>query len=153
MIDAGDEPARALSQAMDFHPVANQAPDLGLAHSLRVGLASLEERSPRETGAALVFLADQPLVQLSVVERLVAEWKAGAGMIVRPRYQANPGIPGHPVLLDRSIWPLVRRLQGDQGFAGLSESVSPPPVILDVAGDNPDVDTLADLQAIEEFRQ
>jgi CTP:molybdopterin cytidylyltransferase MocA len=103
-----------------------------------------------DTGAALVFLADQPLVQLAVVEALVAAWKAGTGVMVRPRYKANPGIPGHPALLDRSIWPLAQQLHGDRGFAGLLDSILRPSVILDVAGDNPDVDTLADLQSLEE---
>jgi molybdenum cofactor cytidylyltransferase len=151
VIAAADEPARALSESSGFHPVVNQAPHLGLSHSLRIGLESLEKHSPSETGAALVFLADQPLVQLDVVRALVAAWKAGTGAMVRPRYEATPDIPGHPVLLDRSIWHLVQRLHGDRGFAGLLDSISQPIVILDVTGDNPDIDTPADLRALEEF--
>ena len=151
MIAAGDEQARASSEASGCHPVVNQAPHLGLSHSLRIGLESLEQHSWKETGAALVFLADQPLVRLGVVEALVSAWKAGGRVMVRPRYEATPDIPGHPVLLDRSIWPLVQRLHGDRGFAGVLDSISQPIMILNVAGDNPDIDTPADLRALEEL--
>jgi CTP:molybdopterin cytidylyltransferase MocA len=119
---------------------------------LQLGLAALESRRPGEryTGAALVFLADQPRVRGEIVEAVISAWRSGTGAIVRPRYEARPDVPGHPVLLDRSIWPLLHRLKGDHGLAGLPELASVPTITLAVAGDNPDVDTPADLNAIEE---
>jgi molybdenum cofactor cytidylyltransferase len=153
VIRAGDEHSLRLTEASGFHPVVNHAPPLGLSHSLRIGIESLEERRPIEVGAALIFLADQPLVQLGVVEKLVAEWRSGSGKLVRPRYHDEADVPGHPVLLDRSVWPLMQHLSGDRGLAGLLDIISQPIVILDVPGDNPDVDTPADLQALEEFPQ
>jgi CTP:molybdopterin cytidylyltransferase MocA len=101
-------------------------------------------------GAALVFLGDQPMVRLAVVEALIAAWRDGSAAIVRPRYQGCPHVPGHPTLLDHSIWPLAHQLEGDRGFAGLLASVSIDTFLLDVPGDNPDVDTRADLHTLEE---
>ena len=143
-----DERGLALAQAGGLEAIINHAPEQGLSHSLRLGLAALEASAPGEAGAALVFLADQPLVRLDVVEALVA---AGGDQIVRPRYQGHPDAPGHPVLLPRSVWEHARRLEGDRGFSALLSSSLPETLTLDVTGDNPDVDTLADLEALEGF--
>ena len=152
IIAAEDPESRALAEKAGIEPVLNDAPSQGLSRSLQLGLAALERRKPGEpdAGAALVFLADQPLVRLGVVEALVAAWRVGDAGIFRPRYEARPDTPGHPVLLNRSIWHLAHQLDGDHGFAGLANLDSVRVVTLDVAGDNPDIDTPADLQALEE---
>jgi molybdenum cofactor cytidylyltransferase len=153
IISADDQESRALVEKAGIEPVLNDAPSQGLSRSLQLGLAALERRKPGEpyAGAALVFLADQPLVRLGVIEALVAAWRAGDAGIFRPRYEARPDTPGHPVLLNRSIWHLAHQLDGDHGFAGLANLDSVRVVTLDVAGDNPDIDTPADLQALEEL--
>ena len=152
VISAEDDDSRALVEKAGIEAVLNDAPGQGLSHSLQLGLAALERRKAGEpsAGAALVFLADQPLVRLGVVEGLVAAWRAGSADIFRPRYEARPDRPGHPVLLSRSVWQLAHQLEGDHGFAGLADHGSVRVATLDVPGDNPDVDTPADLQALEE---
>jgi molybdenum cofactor cytidylyltransferase len=150
VVGRGDDAARRLAENASLETIINDAPHLGLSHSLRLGLADLEQRPSSDVGAALVFLGDQPLVRLAVMEALIAAGRARTGRIVRPRYQMRPDVPGHPVLLDRSIWPLASQLRGDRGFATLLDSVAFPIVTLDVPGDNPDVDTRADLHALEE---
>jgi molybdenum cofactor cytidylyltransferase len=147
VVGADDEPARALTEGTGLEPVVNDAPHLGLSHSVQLGLSALEEqRDPVD--AAVIFLGDQPMVRLAVVEALTTAWRSGSGSIVRPRYQGSPHVPGHPTLLDRSIWPLARHLQGDRGFSALLATADT--FLLDVPGDNPDVDTRADLHALEE---
>jgi molybdenum cofactor cytidylyltransferase len=153
IIPAEDQGSRALVEKAGIEPVLNDAPGQGLSRSLQLGLAALERRKAGEpyAGGALVFLADQPLVRLGVVEELVAAWRAGDAGIFRPRYAARPDTPGHPVLLNRSVWHLAQQLDGDHGFAGLADQGSVRVVTLDVPGDNPDIDTPADLQALEEL--
>ena len=56
---------------------------------------------------------------------------------------------GHPVLLDRSVWPLADRLRGDAGFGALRPPGSAGVALIDVAGRNPDVDTPADLDTLQ----
>ena len=148
VVAADDERALWLARARGLGTVINDAPELGLSHSVRLGLAELEARAG-DAGAALVFLGDQPLVRADVVEALVG--RVGSGSIIRPRYEARPDAPGHPVLLARSVWARARELKGDRGFSALLDSSPHETVLLDVKGDNPDVDTPADLKALEEF--
>lgn len=149
VVPVDDDAARTLCRNAGLTALSNDSPHLGLSHSLRLGLGALEEITPRDNGAALVFLGDQPLVQVNVVERVIAEYVASSAGVVRPRYQNNPGVPGHPVLLDRSIWHLARGLRGDRGLAGLLQSASVETMMVDIPGDNPDIDTVADLHALE----
>jgi CTP:molybdopterin cytidylyltransferase MocA len=149
VVAADDELAVKLVRAAGLVPVVNNAPGLGLSHSLRLGLASLETRGATEGGGAMIFLGDQPLVRLEVIEQLAQAWRQGCGTIIRPRYESRGDAPGHPVLVSREMWPRARRLEGDLGFIAALDGSSPDVVTLDIAGDNPDVDTPADLQAIE----
>jgi CTP:molybdopterin cytidylyltransferase MocA len=150
VVAAGDERGLALAQARGLDTVINDVPELGLSHSLRLGLSEIEARTGEKAVGALVFLGDQPLVRLDVVEALVAGRR---GPIVRPRYEDHPDTPGHPVLLDRSIWTRALHLEGDDGFRAPTSSASTGTVLVDVKGDNPDVDTPADLDTLEGYAQ
>jgi len=85
----------------------------GMASSLRVGLAACSRKSE----AAAVLLADQPTVGHALVNRVIAGWAAGGREAARPVYAGRQGevVPGHPVLLGRSLWPAVKGLSGEQG--------------------------------------
>ena len=149
VIAGDDERALGLVRAAGLRPLVNNSPGEGLSGSLRLGLEALEHAG--QAVAAMVFLADQPRVSLEVVERLVSAWSSGSGSIIRPRYAAGPDVPGHPVLLPRSLWHRARQLQGDQGFNAVPASISRETVVIDVPGNNPDVDTVADLERLEEL--
>ncbi len=147
--DQDSRTAQLVCQA-GLEMVLNDDPEAGMSRSLRLGLEALEQDHP--PAAALIFLGDQPLVRLEVIEMLTAAWREGRGTIIRPRYAAAPQIPGHPVILSRAVWQQARSLQGDTGFNAVD--VTPgQTVILDVPGHNPDVDTRADLQALEGLRR
>jgi molybdenum cofactor cytidylyltransferase len=139
-----DDAIAALVRSAGLPYVVNPDSDQGLSTSLRCGLAAL----PADAGAALVLLGDQPMIRLDVITRLAAAWRAGAGPILRPRYAGSPGTPGHPVLLERTVWPLADRLEGDAGLGALIASGKAEVTVVDVAGVNPDVDTPADLHAL-----
>jgi molybdenum cofactor cytidylyltransferase len=145
-----DDRVTALCRAAGLSPVHNDRPELGISHSLQLGLAALEQLPDTPVRAALVLLGDQPLVRLAVIEKLIAAWRSGSAPVVRPHYAAQPQVPGHPILLDRSVWPLREELKGDQGFAGLLASHAIPVLTLAVSEYNPDIDTGADLHALEE---
>jgi molybdenum cofactor cytidylyltransferase len=143
----GDEATRELADAAGLTSLINPAPELGLGHSLHLALNQLQNLLHPPAGA-LVFLGDQPLVRLEVVDAVIRAWQNQRPGLVRPRYQASPLTPGHPVLLDRSIWHLTAQLHGDAGFSAVADSSDA--LTIDVPGDNPDVDTRADLTALEE---
>lgn len=146
VVGVSDPGSAALTSSAGLNPILNDAPELGLSHSLQLGLATLTAQTDPEVGAALIFLADQPLVRSDVIEVLVTAWREGREPMIRPRYRSHPEVPGHPVLLARPAWSQARALDGDRGFGSLLNST----VMLDVPGNNPDVDTLADLHALEE---
>lgn len=141
-----NERIRALALEAGLELVWNDAPASGLSRSLQLGLDYL---AGTEVSAVLIFLADQPLVRLDVVRSLVTAWHRGSSPVVRPCYQTEPEVPGHPVLLDRSAWWLRHRLAGDTGLSSLLGLIGTPPELVAVAGGNPDIDTLAELHAHE----
>ena len=80
----------------------------GMGSSLAVGLGAV----PDECAAAVVALADQPLVGPEAVRRLLAAHAAGASVAVA----CYDGRPRNPVLISREYWPEVIALaSGDVG--------------------------------------
>jgi len=117
-----------------------------LATSLRAGLAALEApwRSPAPP-ATLLCLADQPGLNPEVIGTLVAAWRKGVAPVLRPRYAETPEVPGHPVLIDRTLWPLSAEASGDEGLGPVLARRPGLVQAIDVPGRNPDIDTAADL--------
>jgi CTP:molybdopterin cytidylyltransferase MocA len=120
----------------------------GMGSSLRAALRALTELEVGpEVGAAVVALADQPLVGAEAVGRLIAAYQAGAGVAVA----AYGGKPRNPVLLAREHWPeVVAAATGDQGARAFLRA-RPELVTLVECGDTgrpDDIDTPADLEQI-----
>ncbi len=119
-----------------------------MADSLRRGIAVIRELEPSEEDAILICLGDQPLLRLDVIAALSDAWRAGA-RAVRPSYRDDPGTPGHPLLLDRSLWSLAPEMTGDAGFGPVLARNATPVHVVSVAGHNPDIDTASDLAGLD----
>ena len=120
----------------------------GMGSSLRAALRVLADPDVgAEVGAAVVALADQPLVGAEAVSRLIAAYQAGAGVAVA----AYDGRPRNPVLLAREHWPeVIAMATGDQGARAFLRA-RPDLVTLVECGDTgrpDDIDTPADLEHI-----
>ena len=123
-----------------------------MGSSLRAALRALAEPDDaavlaQEVGAAVVALADQPLVGAEAVARLIAAYRAGASVAVA----AYDGKPRNPVLLAREHWPeVIATATGDQGARAFLRA-RPDLVTLVECGDTgrpDDIDTPADLERI-----
>jgi len=80
----------------------------GMGSSLAAGLGAV----PAGHSAAVVALADQPLVGSESVRRLIAAFGAGARVVVA----CYEGRPRNPVLIGREHWPeVVAMATGDVG--------------------------------------
>ncbi len=145
VVAEADVPIADLTRQSGAVPVINPDPARGLSSSLALGLAAIGDLD-----AALVLLGDQPLVRLEVIEALVRAWRESGVSVVRPRYARTPEIPGHPVLLTRSIWPLAMLLEGDSGFGKRFAPGATGVLVVDVPGENPDVNTPADLLKLKD---
>lgn len=80
----------------------------GQASSLRVGLLAVADRFP----GAVVLLGDQPGIGGEAIRAVIETQLRTGAAIVRTTYR---GMPGHPVYLDRSIWPEIMEASGDLG--------------------------------------
>ena len=80
----------------------------GMGSSLAAGLRAV----PEDCAAAVIALADQPLIGPGVVRRLIAAYRAGAEVVAA----AYDGKPRNPVLLARRHWPeVLATAVGDAG--------------------------------------
>jgi CTP:molybdopterin cytidylyltransferase MocA len=101
----------------------------GLSASLSVGVTALEDCE-----AVVVTLGDQPLIAAGAIRRVIAARGPTPG--VRATYG---GVPGHPVLLERSLFGAVMELRGDRGAGELLHGARE--VSCDGLGSPVDVDT------------
>ena len=116
----------------------------GMGSSLAAGLAAV----PAGCQAAVVALADQPLIGPAAVRRLIGAYRNGATVAVA----AYHGRPRNPVLLAREHWPAVTALAaGDVGARPFLRAH--PDLVTQVecadTGSPDDVDTPADLARVE----
>ena len=116
----------------------------GMSTSVRAGLTAVEP----DSRAAVVLLADQPLIGPEAVRRLVAAFESGAEVAVATYESA----PRNPVLFAREVWPLLEdELSGDEGARGFirrhPELVTEIPC--DDVADPVDVDTVEDLDRLK----
>jgi len=128
----------------DVRTVYNPDWRTGMGSSLRAALRAL---AGADAGAAVIALADQPLVGREAVARLIAAYQAGATVAVA----AYEGRPRNPVLLAREHWPeVIETATGDQGARAFLRA-HPDLVTLVECGDTgrpDDIDTRADLERI-----
>jgi molybdenum cofactor cytidylyltransferase len=87
--------------------IRNTAYREGLSTSLKAGFADC----PAEARAAVVLLADMPLIGPALIDNLIAAWDERS-VAVAPTYQ---GQRGNPVLLSRALAGEIDALAGDSG--------------------------------------
>lgn len=120
----------------------------GQSTSVQAGLRAM---SPGAR-AAVVSLADQPLVGTGAVERLSKAFERGAKVAVA----SYDGQRRNPVLFAREVWPLlIEELSGDEGARAVLRHH--PELVTEVAcdgvGDPVDVDTQEDLFRLRGMRE
>jgi CTP:molybdopterin cytidylyltransferase MocA len=130
--------------------VHNPAWPTGMGSSLAAGLSALRSLPPGECGAAVIALADQPLVSPECVTRLIAAHRGGAGIAVA----GYGGRPRNPVLIAREHWAEVLTMaDGDAGARPFLRA-HPGLVTLVECGDTgrpDDIDTPEDLARVTEL--
>lgn len=137
--DAVADFGRRTGQADRLRCVHARDHALGLAHSLKAGVAAL----PADADGVFVFLGDMPGVPHDVAARLVA--RLGPGVLAAaPTHQ---GRRGHPVLFARALFGDLAAFTGDSGAGALLARLGPGLVLEEIAhaGVLADVDTAADL--------
>lgn len=109
-----EEILESVEFAEDVVVVLNPDWEEGIASSLRVGLDALMRAKTAD--AVFVALGDQPTIPDDVPHRLATVRKTSRMPAIVPEYRYATT---NPVLIDRSLWPMLMSLTGDKGAAGL----------------------------------
>ncbi len=144
VVGAEGERLRSITAAYETRIIENPDWAEGMSTSVRAGLRACTY----DARAAVVCLADQPLVGAVAVERLVEAFEQGATVTVA----TYGGEMRNPVLFARGVWPLLlREMSGDRGarvFLKHHREIVTEVSCDDVA-DPADVDTVEDLRRLE----
>lgn len=109
---------------------------VGMASSLKAGLGSCTDAD-----AVVVALGDQPGVTVDRVRTVTAAFAPGRDLVV----PVHRGVPAHPVLFGRSLFPELEALSGDVGAREVVRRHAREAVWIEVEP-LPDIDTPEDYQ-------
>jgi molybdenum cofactor cytidylyltransferase len=104
--------ASALELPASARVVVNEDYESGQSSSLRAALDSVHPGAE----ATAILLGDQPGLTSAAIRKVLDAFRESDAPILRALWQ---GTPGHPVILARSEWASIRRLEGDKGARDL----------------------------------
>lgn len=104
--------ARTALQDLQVQYIINEDWPSGQSTSIKKGLKAL----PREASAALFFLADQPFISTELINEIIKRYKGSHDRVIIPRVGAQRT---NPVLIDRSFFPELEKIEGDTGARAL----------------------------------
>jgi len=124
--------------------VVNSEYDRGQWSSLIAGLGTVDR--PGVAGV-LVTPVDVPLVSAVTVRAVIDRYRRSHARIVRPTSGARHG---HPLLIDRSLFPELRAADPSEGAKPVVRAHASPEGDLDIADEGAftDIDTVADYERI-----
>ncbi len=134
VLGAHQEMIRPLLEGLPLSLVSNSAWPEGMASSIRAGISWA---AAGNCDAALILSCDQPLLTVAHLDRLARAYPAP---MIGSRYG---GVLGIPAVFDRSLFPELTALQGDQGARHLLRSGGPV-IEIDWPEGTSDVDTPED---------
>jgi nicotine blue oxidoreductase len=150
----GADPVVVVTGAAPVEPpgaLAVHNPDwrTGMGSSLVAGLAALRSGAVADCTAAVIALADQPLVGAESVRRLIAAHAGGAGASIA--VASYDGKPRNPVLIAREHWDEVAAMAA--GDAGARPFLRAHPELITLVecggtGRPDDIDTPEDLARV-----
>ena len=132
-----------LAKELSFTPIENTRPDLGISHTVALGLTELAD-----CDAVLFQVSDQPLLRRETVAELTEFY------LSRPDHIAalsHGGVRGNPCIFPARFFPELLALTGDRGGSAVIRQ-HPEALALweSDAGQLADVDTPAALEALRQ---
>jgi molybdenum cofactor cytidylyltransferase len=100
------ERAREELHGLPCEVVLNAGYAEGIHSSVRTGIAAL----PAGCSAAVVLLADMPLVEAGMIRVLLDRYRTDRPSLVVSDYE---GVDAPPILYDRALFPELRELEGE----------------------------------------
>ena len=129
----------ALAGEYGFAAIYNDAPELGLSRSIRLGLTPL-----LDCDGVLFSVADQPWLKRESAEALTALWAQKPSKIAA---MAHSGVRGNPCLFPARLYPELLALTLDTGGSAVIRQHEDDLILLETdAWELTDVDTPAALE-------
>jgi molybdenum cofactor cytidylyltransferase len=138
--------ARDLTHLLAHSPasvIVNRQWDMGIASSIRFGVASL----PSSCEAVLIMLGDQVAVASEDLRRLASAWNNQDTVIAAAVYQQHVGVPA---IFPRWTFPELDQLRGDRGARVVLERNAFRLSHVPMPNASVDLDTPEDLAALRE---
>ncbi len=120
-----------------FTVVRNTEPELGISHSINLGLSEVLRQNP-VSNACLFTVADQPQLRSETMRQLIQAWERNRQGIVAPAFTEQTESKtkehvqyGNPVIFDKQYYSELLALKGDRGgkrvlMAHLDDVISIP---------------------------
>lgn len=103
----GCEPVKAYAEKLGFTAVENIQPELGVSHTIRLGIEALGD-----CDGVLFMTADQPLLTRQTLKKLTEAFAVQPDCI---HAAASGGVRGNPCLFPRDLLPELLALTADMG--------------------------------------
>ncbi|MFK8068063.1 MAG: nucleotidyltransferase family protein [Gammaproteobacteria bacterium] len=118
----------------------------GLSSSIKTGILNV----PKSAKAAMIFLADQPLLEVSSIKKIIATYKKNSDKIVASDYKSNHKITqGVPAIFPIKHFVELMNLEGDVGARNLLKKHQSELLTVAVPEAMLDIDTKQDLENIK----
>lgn len=140
LVVAKDSDILKKAEDLGYIGIRNHRYYLGKSKSIRAGL-----RNSKETDGFMFFVADQPFLKPTTIERLCNEFKRDPSKIILPYYN---GMEGNPVIFPYHLKEELLKLEYDQGgrvviYRNLDITLG---VDIQTEYENLDIDTIDDYE-------
>ncbi len=142
VIVTGQETIQKSALAGEFFVVENREPELGISHSVKLGLKVCVEMLPR-LQSVMFMVCDQPALTEDSVKRILKASRECPGRIV---CASVDGESRNPVVWDKRYWMELLDITGDTGGKQIMERHRDHVVLIEVKKEEvKDIDRKADL--------
>lgn len=147
VLGANSESLRAEVADLPVEIAVNEDWSSGMASSLRTGLRKLLETEPK-IAAVCVLLADQPLVDFRVINRLVETFERGGDAVAASRYEETVGVPA---IFPKRLFGELSNLTGEAGAKKIIERYASETLKIAVPEAALDIDSPLDYERLKTF--
>jgi molybdenum cofactor cytidylyltransferase len=124
--------------------VENPDWETGMSSSIRAGIAGIKE-SNSNLDAVIIALADQPLINVKVFNKLIQKYQETGNRIIASSYD---DIVGVPALFDCALFGELILLEGDRGAKALMRKYQDEVLTIEIPEAGIDIDTPDDYEKL-----
>lgn len=142
VLGSNDAEHRSILEGLNVETIYNASWVKGMGTSIRTGVEALTKYPA--ISSILILVCDQPLLTSETILKITAKFNSSRKPIVASSYR---GVPGVPVLFDRTYFDRLKQLPDDQGAKKLILQNRNDIELVSFPGGEIDLDTMADYDA------